>query len=49
MLRQHEKHIQGLLSKAKMELGLFSEAGVEEGRRLFWDSFQAGKVSWLPP
>ena len=49
VLQQHEKHIQGLLHKAKAELGLFSEAGVEEGRRLFWDSFQAGKVSQPSP
>lgn len=44
VLRQHEKHIEGLLSQAKAELGLFSELGLEEGRRLFWQSFQAGKV-----
>ena len=49
VLQQHEKHIQGLLHRAKAELGLFSEAGVEEGRRLFWDSFQAGKVSQPSP
>ncbi len=45
VLRKHEKHIEGLLSQAKAELGLFSELGLEEGRRLFWQSFQAGKAS----
>lgn len=33
-----------LLSDAKSELGLWSEFGVDEGRRLFWKSFQQGKV-----
>ena len=49
VLRKHEKHIEGLLSQAKSELGLFSELGLEEGRRLFWQSFQAGKARLLPP
>ena len=49
VLRNHEKHIEGLLSQAKSELGLFSELGLEEGRRLFWQSFQAGKASHQPP
>ena len=46
VLRKHEKHIDGLLSQAKAELGLFSELGLEEGRTLFWQSFQAGKVCY---
>ena len=49
VLRKHEKHIEGLLSQAKAELGLFSELGLEEGRRLFWQSFQAGKASCSTP
>ena len=32
------------MSQAKAELGLFSELGLEEGRRLFWQSFESGKV-----
>ncbi len=48
VLRKHEKHIDGLLSQAKAELGLFSELGLEEGRTLFWQSFQAGKVCHKP-
>ena len=49
VLRKHEKHIEGLLSQAKAELGLFSELGLEEGRRLFWQSFQDGKASLDAP
>ena len=32
------------MSQAKAELGLFSELGLDEGRRLFWHSFESGKV-----
>jgi hypothetical protein len=39
-------HVLALVSQAKAELGLWSELGVDEGRRLFWRSFEAGKV-WL--
>ncbi len=44
IVRGHERHVDALLSDAKAELGLWSELGLEEGRRLFWNSFQAGKV-----
>lgn len=33
-----------LLREAKSLLGLWTEAGVEEGKELFWDSFSSGKV-----
>ncbi|KAL4458505.1 hypothetical protein ABPG75_013370 [Micractinium tetrahymenae] len=33
-----------LLREAKALLGLWSEAGVEEGKELFWESFASGKV-----
>ena len=33
-----------LLRQAKASLGLWSEAGVEEGRTLFWESFASGKL-----
>ncbi|EFN54176.1 hypothetical protein CHLNCDRAFT_135614 [Chlorella variabilis] len=42
------REIQGrrdkVLREAKAVLGLWSEAGVEEGRELFWESFNSGKV-----
>lgn len=44
IVQGHERHIQSLLSDAKAELGLWSDLGLEEGRRLFWSSFDAGKV-----
>ena len=42
--RRHDRHVERLVSKAKVELGLWSEAGLQEGRRLFWNSFESGKV-----
>lgn len=39
-----EKEAQKKYSDAKAELGLFSEAGLDEGRRLFWRAFENGKV-----
>ena len=42
--RQHER----LLSDAKSELGLWSEVGVDEARKSFWRSFEAGKVRAQP-
>ncbi|KAL4859320.1 hypothetical protein ACK3TF_001057 [Chlorella vulgaris] len=37
---RHDK----LIREGKAVLGVFSEAGVEEGRELFWSSFTSGKV-----
>ena len=34
----------GILRQAKGELGLWSEAGLEESRALLWNSFASGKV-----
>lgn len=34
----------GVLREAKQSLGLWSDAGIEEGRQLLWSSFSAGKV-----
>ena len=47
MAREHDLHVLALVSQAKAELGLWSELGVDEGRRLFWRSFEAGKVRLL--
>lgn len=44
IVREHDRHLESLISAAKAELGLWSELGVGEGRQLFWKSFQAGKV-----
>ncbi|KAL3157429.1 hypothetical protein ABBQ32_011899 [Trebouxia sp. C0010 RCD-2024] len=33
-----------LMSEAKSQLGLWSDAGVEESKQTFWKSFEAGKV-----
>lgn len=46
VVREHDRHLESLISAAKAELGLWSELGVGEGRQLFWKSFQAGKVSF---
>ncbi|PRW60003.1 hypothetical protein C2E21_1530 [Chlorella sorokiniana] len=43
-LQAVEQRRDGLLREAKAALGLWSEAGVEEGRELFKDSFAAGKL-----
>lgn len=44
IVREHDRHLEALISSAKAELGLWSELGLGEGRQLFWKSFQAGKV-----
>ncbi len=44
VVREHDRHLDSLISAAKAELGLWSELGIGEGRQLFWRSFQAGKV-----
>lgn len=33
-----------IMSEAKSQLGLWSDAGIEESRQSFWKSFEAGKV-----
>jgi hypothetical protein len=45
IVREHDRHLESLISAARAELGLWSELGVGEGRQLFWRSFQAGKVT----
>ena len=40
----YNKVSQKKYSDAKAQLGVWSEAGVAEGRKLFWDSFETGKV-----
>ncbi|KAK9834999.1 hypothetical protein WJX81_003264 [Elliptochloris bilobata] len=42
-VRELERRRERLLSDAKASLGLWSAAGVDEGRQLFWRSFEAGK------
>ena len=44
VVRAHGRHVNGLVSAAKAELGLWSQLGLDEGRRLFWSSFESGKV-----
>ena len=39
-----DKEAAAKYSDAKAELGLWSTAGVQESRRLFWRSFESGKV-----
>ena len=39
-----DKEAQQKFSDAKAELGLWSDAGVGEGRKLFWSAFERGKV-----
>lgn len=39
-----DKKAQQQYFEAKSELGLWSDAGVEEGRQLFWKAFESGKV-----
>lgn len=39
-----DKEAQKKFAEAKAELGLWSDAGVGEGRRLFWNAFERGKV-----
>lgn len=46
-VRQHQRHVDRLVSDAKKELGLWSQLGLDEGRRLFWSSFESGKVATL--
>lgn len=40
----YDKAAQKKYSDAKAELGVWSDAGVAEGRQLFWNSFERGKV-----
>ena len=47
VLRLHSRHVDSLVSEAKKELGLWSQLGLDEGRRLFWSSFESGKVHTL--
>ncbi len=39
-----QKEAQQKYSDAKAELGLWSDAGIGEGRQLFWSAFERGKV-----
>ena len=39
-----DKEAQRKFSDAKAELGLWSDAGIGEGRKLFWNAFERGKV-----
>ena len=39
-----EMESQQKFSDAKAELGLWSDAGIGEGRQLFWSAFERGKV-----
>ena len=39
-----DKEAQRKFSDAKAELGLWSDAGIGEGRKLFWGAFEQGKV-----
>ena len=39
-----ERESQQKFSDAKAELGLWSDAGIGEGRQLFWSAFERGKV-----
>ena len=40
----YDKESAKKFSDAKAELGVWSEAGVAEGRQLFWNSFERGKL-----
>lgn len=39
-----DTRIQALVSDAKAAMGVWSEHGLMETRRLFWDSYESGKV-----